>query len=96
MSDTTARGRAYRIEARRKKLNKTLKKTAYMPYPRSIYPKLELVNGIWVAKYIKHRKNSSAMAYCKRRSAKAVRSSAHVPTHGNGYRRIFDYWWSID
>ena len=97
MSDTTARGRAYRIEARRKKLEKALRTAAYMAYPRSIYVKYELVNGhVILGKYLQHRKTSKAMTYHKHRSAKAVRRAPNLPPRGNGYRKIYDYWWSID
>lgn len=33
--------------------------------------------------------------YFKRASNKAVRRAKTVPAKGNGYRKVFDYWWTI-
>lgn len=46
--------------------------------------------------YVKHPQNSSNKAFFKRVSNKKVRRSNGVPAKGNGYRKIFDYWWTID
>ena len=95
--DPMPRGRAYRLETHRKKLKRTLRMAVYMAYPRSIYVERDLVNGKWVlGKYAQYRKSSKVQTYHKRRFEKAVRRAQDLPPRGNGYRRLYDYWWSID
>ena len=46
--------------------------------------------------YIKYPQNSSNKQFFKRLSNKKARHSKNIPLKGNGYRRVFDYWWAID
>ena len=46
-------------------------------------------------KYIKYPKNSKCQRWLKRVSAKKVRAYPCLPQKGNGYRRVFDYWWTL-
>lgn len=46
--------------------------------------------------YVKHPQNASNKAFFKRVSNKKVRRNSGIPTKGNGYRKVFDYWWTID
>lgn len=46
--------------------------------------------------YIKRPKRSSNKVFFKRVSNKKVRRSKEILPKGNGYRRLFDYWWTID
>ena len=46
-------------------------------------------------KYIKYPKNSKCQRWLKRVSSKKVRSCPCLPRKGNGYRKVFDYWWSL-
>lgn len=46
-------------------------------------------------RYIKYPKNSKGQRWLKRVSGKKVRNYPYLPQKGNGYRRVFDYWWSL-
>ena len=46
-------------------------------------------------KYIKYPKNSKCQRWLKRVSSKKVRSYPSLPQKGNGYRKVFDYRWSL-
>lgn len=97
MSGTTARGLAYRREKRQKARKRLLGMAGYMAYPRSVYVIRNFENGRWTfEKTPKRRKNSKVEGYHKRRSEKAVRRAQNLPPRGNSYRRLYDYWWSID
>lgn len=56
-------------------------------------------NGNWmpVGKYIKYPKNGDARRYFKNYSNRKLRRSKidTVPGKGNGYRKQFDYWWTL-
>ena len=45
---------------------------------------------------VKYPQNSSNKAFFKRVSNKKVRRSTDLPPKGTGYRKVFDYWWTID
>lgn len=45
--------------------------------------------------YIKYPKNSKCQHWLKRVSGKKVRAYPNLPKKGNGYRRVFDYWWTL-
>ncbi len=98
MTNQTARGRAYRRKMRQKARDRLLGMAGYMAYPRSVYVVRTLEDGKWriIGKYPKHKKSSKVEAYHKRRSAKVVRHRKELPHRGNGYRKMYDYWWSID
>lgn len=46
-------------------------------------------------KYIRYPKNSKCQRWLKRVSNKKVRACPNLPKNGNGYRRVFDYWWTL-
>lgn len=46
--------------------------------------------------YIKYPKNSNRQQYLKKQSSRRVRHYPCLPPKGNGYRRVFDYWWELD
>ncbi len=46
--------------------------------------------------YIRYPKSSANKVFFKRVSNKKVRRTMEIPPKGNMYRRIFDYWWTID
>lgn len=46
-------------------------------------------------KYIKYPKNSKCQRWLKRVSSKKVRVCRNLPQKGNGYRKVFDYWWEM-
>ena len=45
--------------------------------------------------YIKYPKNSKCQRWLKRISGKRVRAYPCLPQKGNGYRKVFDYWWML-
>ena len=46
-------------------------------------------------KYIKYPKNSNRQRWCKKASSARVRKYMDLPSKGNSYRRVFDYWWTL-
>lgn len=62
------------------------------------YMDWEYQNGVvsLVGKYVKFPKNSNRQQYWKRYSNRAVRRGKAVGSGKSGYKRCFDYWWTID
>lgn len=87
-------GRAFRRKMRRRTIKKYRDGNTwiYGPYLRGHWEGDKFILGSCV----KYPQNSSTKAFFKRVSNKKVRQSEDVPGKGNGYRRIFDYWWTID
>ena len=58
---------------------------------------LDYVNGqhVPIGTYIKYPKNSSRQRWCKKASSARVRKYMDLPSKGNSYRRVFDYWWTL-
>lgn len=87
-------GRAFR----RKMHRRTIKKYRdgnhwiYGPYLHGHWEGDEFILG----SYVKYPQNSSNKAFFKRVSNKMVRRSKDLPPKGAGYRKVFDYWWTID
>ena len=50
---------------------------------------------LYTGKYIKYPKNSKCQRWLKRVSSKKVRACSYLPQKGNGYRKVFDYWWAL-
>lgn len=46
-------------------------------------------------KYIKYPKNSNCLRWIKQETSRRIRNCSDVPTKGNYYRRLFDYWWTL-
>lgn len=46
-------------------------------------------------KYIKYPKNSNCQRWMKKETGRRIRHCKDIPTKGNYYRRIFDYWWTL-
>ena len=67
-------------------------------YPYRGYIEWDFVDGVLreTGKYIKYPKNSNRQQYLKKLSSRRVRHSTYLPSKGNGYRRVFDYWWELD
>lgn len=59
------------------------------------------IHGHWdgdeyiLGTYVEYPKSSKNKVFYKRVSNKAVRRSKDIPLKGNGYRKVFDYWWTI-
>lgn len=90
-------GRAYRRRMRQiknKRLMKIVNNSGYNP--AAGYVDWAFVDGVYtpVGKYIKFPKNSNQQKYFKRYSNRITRRE-DIPAKGNGYRKCFDYWWTL-
>ena len=45
--------------------------------------------------YIKYPKNSNCQKWIKKETGRRIRNCKDVPSKGNYYRRLFDYWWTL-
>ena len=45
--------------------------------------------------YIQYMKSSNHQQYLKRRGSHRVRKYGDLPSKGNHYRKVFDYWWEL-
>lgn len=90
-------GSAYRRKMARQKFEKKKKIGTYVYH--ACWVDWNEVDGKWmpVGKYIKYPNDSEARNYFKRYSNRKVRRMNYddIPTKGNGYRRQFDYWWTL-
>ncbi len=93
-------GRCYRRAMNRHKEQRLrgIIRREHWYYPCRGYIDWDFVDGIWqeVGKYIKYPKNSNRQQYLKKQSSRRVRHYPCLPPKGNGYRRVFDYWWELD
>lgn len=88
-------GRAFRRKMRRKTIKKYRIRDgqgwSFGPH----------INGHWegdefvLGNYVEYPRSSKNKVFFKRVSNKAVRRSKSLPLKGNGYRKVFDYWWTI-
>lgn len=90
-------GNAYRRKMARQKFEKKKKIGTYIYH--ACWVDWDEVDGKWmpVGKYIKYPNDSEARNYFKRYSNRKVRRMKYddIPMKGNGYRRQFDYWWTL-
>jgi hypothetical protein len=90
-------GRAYRRKMTRQKFEKKKKIGTYVHH--ACWVDWDEVDGEWVpvGKYIKYPNDSEARSYFKKYSNRKVRRTRHddISMKGNGYRRQFDYWWTL-
>ena len=93
-------GRCYRRAMNRHKEQRlrSIIRREHWYYPYRGYIDWDFVDGVWqeVGKYIKYPKNSNRQQYLKKQSSRRVRHYSCLPPKGNGYRRVFDYWWELD
>lgn len=90
-------GSAYRRLMKKQKKDRLMKIINRGGYnPAAGYVDWDFVDGKWqpIGKYIKYPKNSNQQRFFKRYSNKVARRK-ELPTKGNGYRRHFDYWWTL-
>lgn len=90
-------GLAYRRFMRRQKRNRVMKIINRGGYPAAGYVDYDFIDGkaVQTGKYIKYPKNSNQQKFFKRYSNSVVRRK-ELPIKGNGYRKCFDYRWSVD
>ena len=90
-------GNAYRRKMSRQKFKKKKEIGTYIYH--ACWVDWDEVDGKWmpVGKYIKYPNNSEARNYFKKYSNRKVRRAKDddIPMKGNGYRRQFDYWWTL-
>lgn len=91
-------GRRYRRQMRLKKTARLREVVINHYAPHAGYVQWEYIDGEWLpaGKYIKYPKNSNRQRWCKRETNKRMRNNLDIPTKGNYYRRLFDYWWVLD
>lgn len=90
-------GIAYRRRMKRQKRNRLMKIINRGGYPAAGYIDYDFIDGkaVQTGKYIKYPKNSNQQKFFKRYSNSVVRRK-ELPIKGNGYRKCFDYRWSVD
>ena len=91
-------GRQYRRRKGQEKSDRRLaivQLTGYAPHRGYVDCGFEGKTLLHTGKYIKYPKNSKCQRWLKRVSGKKVRAYPHLPPKGNGYRKVFDYWWSL-
>jgi len=91
-------GRRYRRRKRIEKSDRLLgivQLPGYAPHRGYVDPGFEGRTLLHTGKYIKYSKNSSCQRRIKRTTSKKVRTYPNLPTKGNHYRRLFDYWWTL-
>lgn len=91
-------GRQYR---RRKGQIKTDRRLAiiqlsgYAPHRGYVDWGFEGKTLLHTGQYIKYPKNSKCQRWLKRVNSKKVRACPCLSPKGNGYRKVFDYWWTL-
>lgn len=91
-------GRQYRRRKGQEKSDRLLaiiQATCYGPHRGYVDWDFEGRTLLHTGYYIKYPKNSKCQHWLKRVSGKKVRACPNLPKKGNGYRRVFDYWWTL-
>ena len=91
-------GRRYRRRKGQEKSDRLLKiiqNARYGPHRGYVDWGFEGRTLLHTGKYIKYPKNSKCQQWLKRASGKKVRAYPCLPQKGNGYRKVFDYWWTL-
>ena len=90
-------GRTYRRKMARQKFEKKRETGVYSR--QGCWTDWGVVDGKWqpVGKYIKYPHDSEMRSYFKKYSNRKVRRAKYddISKKGNGYRRQFDYWWTL-
>lgn len=91
------RGRAYRRLMKKREFDRLFRIVTRSYVPHAGYVDWSYVGDQWrpTGRYIRYPKNSKTQRWCKRTSCARVRKHKELPRKGNGYRRVFDYWWTI-
>ena len=91
-------GRQYRRRKGQEKSDRMLaiiRTAGYGPHRGYVDWDFEGRTLLHTGKYIKYPKNSKCQRWLKRVSSKKGRACPNLPKKGNGYRRVFDYWWAL-
>lgn len=91
-------GRRYRRRKGQEKSDRRLtiiQLSGYAPHRGYVDWCFEGRTLLHTGKHIKYPKNSNCQRWLKRVSGKKVRAYPCLPQKGNGYRKVFDYWWTL-
>lgn len=91
-------GRRYRRRKAQEKADRRLaivQLPGYVPRRGYVDWSFEGRTLLHTGQYIKYPKNSRCQRWLKRVSNKKVRACPDLPRKGNGYRKVFDYQWSL-
>ena len=91
-------GRQYRRRKGQEKSDRRLaiiQLSGYAPHRGYVDWDFEGKTLLHTGYYIKYPKNSKCQRWLKQVSGKKVRAYPSFPQKGNGYRRVFDYWWAL-
>ena len=67
----------------------------YMPQAGYVDYGFDGTTPLHSGKYIKYPKNSNCQRWMQRLTSKKARRCRDLSGKGNGYRRLFDYWWTL-
>lgn len=92
-----ARRHSHRMDKIRKsdRLLRIVNYGGYAPHRGYIDWKFEGRTLLHTGMYFKYPKNSSCQRWIKRETSRRIRCCEDVPSKGNYYRRLFDYWWTL-
>lgn len=90
-------GRAFRRRMHRKHIQKHHDRRRFVRVYGAPCLNWGYVNGeyVMIGNHVDHPQNSKAKVFYKRASNKKVRHHEGRLPKGNGYRRLFDYWWTL-
>lgn len=90
-------GRAYRRMKKKQKFERlyAIVTSSYIPHAGYVASEYIDRHYIPVGAYIKYPKNSKSQRVYKRETSKRQRKCQDLQHKGNGYRRLFDYWWAL-
>ena len=90
-------GAAYQREMRIRKNDRLMRivTRSYIPHAGYIDYGFDGDTLLHSGKYIKYPKNSNCQRWIKRETSRRFRNCKDMPSKGNYYRRLFDYWWTL-
>lgn len=89
-------GRAYRRKMRRKNIQKYCNRDDHgWKHGPHIHGHWDNKGEFVLDAYVEYPRSSANKVFFKRVSNKKVRHSKYILPKGNGYRKLFDYWWTI-
>ena len=90
--------RPYARENRVKKDDRLLRiiQRYYIPHAGYVDCGFDSTTLLHSGKYIKYPKHSHCQRWMKRLTSKKTRRCTDLVRKGNEYRRLFDYWWTLN
>jgi hypothetical protein len=104
MTDKEKRTKKYTADQRHKKRRERMAKSEACRYPAGAVwvDEMQDEDGNWVprkkpfAMRTNKSRHSTRYSYFKNYSNRAIRRNNNMIPNGNGYRKIFDYQWTVD